>query len=321
MNETSLTKPKKLNPGDTIGVISPSSPVWSRADVHRACEWWEAMGYRLKFGVNLNKGKGYIAGSVEERSYDINQMIRDESVNAIIPLRGGCASAQILEHIDFDAFNLNPKIFAGFSDITSIHLAFAKRTNVVTFHTPTFARLAGGKLSDYTKECFFAAVANPFPLGHIGPAENGPWLFSICGGAVEAPIIGGNLSLLCASIGTPYEIDATGHILFMEEVNVEPWVIINQLTQLRNAKKLDGIAGVVIAQGEKVFPYRFDSTYQSNDSYEDVLYEFFKDMNVPALYGLPMGHTRDMISFPMRVMARLDADAKSLDILEAGVAP
>jgi muramoyltetrapeptide carboxypeptidase len=319
MRYKELIKPKRLKPNDTIGVKSPSSPAWSQADILKSCDWWEARGYNVKLAANLNKGYGYVAGTAEERAADVNRMISDESVAAIIPLRGGCSSAQILELIDFDAFNANPKIFAGFSDITSMHLAFAKRTDVVTFHAPTFCRLAGGYSSEYTVDSFFAVIANHHPIGNIFPAKDGAWLYKICGGVAEAPIIGGNLSLLCASIGTPYEFDADECILLIEEIGVEPWVVINYLTHLRNANKLDRVAGVVIAEGENVHPYRFEPTYHCNNSHEDVLYSFFKDMAVPVLYGMPMGHTRDMASIPMRVMARLDADAKSLEILEAGV--
>jgi len=314
-----LVKPKRLKPGDTVGIISPGSPAWSQANIRKVSEWWESHGYKVKLSANLNKRFGYSAGSALERADDVNEMIKDDSVSAIAPLHGGCSSAQILEYIDYDAFNSNPKIFTGYSDITSMHLAFAKFTNVITFHSPGCLKLANEQVSDYTIKHFFNAITSANPLGHITLANDKKWLYTIHGGTVTAPLIGGNLSLLCSSIGTPYEFDAENCILFIEEVNEEPWVVLNCLIHLQNAKKLDGVVGVVIAEGENVAPLKFEPSFECNKSHEDILHDFFVNKKIPVLYGLPMGHTMDMAPFPMRAMATLNASAKTLEIIEGGV--
>ena len=213
-----MIKPKRLSPGDTIGVISPASPSENRSEVFRAKEYIEAMGYKVVIGKNVNKTRGITAASEEDRLDDIHEMFRRDDVDAVFVTQGGYGCAQLLRNLDFDLIKEHPKILTGFSDITALHLAINKVCDMVTFHAPGMARFNDEELTEYTKESFFRNLSSPEPPGEIKKASPKKWLVRINGGTCEAPVIGGNLTLICASLGTPWEIDTKGKILFFEDV-------------------------------------------------------------------------------------------------------
>lgn len=314
-----LRKPKHLEKGDTIGVVSPASPSQKRSEVFRAAETLEQMGYKVVIGKNVNKSKGFVAANEEERAADINEMFRRDDVDAVFVTQGGYGSAQIINRLNYDVIKSNPKIFTGFSDITSLHMAINKFSGVTTFHGPGMARFNSQELTDYTKEYFFKAIADVEPIGVIRKANEKEWLHRITGGVAQAPIIGGNLSLLCATLGTPYEVDTKGKLLFFEEVETEPWLIDHSLSHLRNAGKLEGVAGIMVGDCYGCEPNKHEPGFYCDTDLEDVLEYYLKNLGVPVLYGLPLGHTDDIATLPLGVMAKLDADAKEFTILESGV--
>ena len=314
-----MIKPKRLSPGDTIGVISPASPSENRSEVFRAKEYIEAMGYNVVIGKNVNKTKGITAASEKDRLDDIHEMFRRDDVDAVFVTQGGYGCAQLLRNLDFDLIKEHPKILTGFSDITALHLAINKVCDMVTFHAPGMARFNDEELTEYTKESFFRNLTSPEPPGEIKKANPKKWLVSLSGGTCEAPVIGGNLTLICASLGTPWEIDTKGKILFFEDVEAEPWVMDHMLSHLRNAGKLDDAAGFVIGECTDCVPRKNDPGYFTDLSIEDVFEYYLKPLGKPVLYGLPMGHSDDLATLPLGVMARLDADKKTFTVLESGV--
>jgi muramoyltetrapeptide carboxypeptidase len=314
-----MIKPKRLSPGDTIGVISPASPSENRSEVFRAKEYIEAMGYNVVIGKNVNKTRGITAASEEDRLYDIHEMFRRDDVDAVFVTQGGYGCAQLLRNLDFDLIKEHPKILTGFSDITALHLAINKVCDMVTFHAPGMARFNDEELTEYTKESFFRNLSSPEPPGEIKKASPKKWLVRINGGTCEAPVIGGNLTLICASLGTPWEIDTKGKILFFEDVEAEPWVMDHMLSHLRNAGKLDDAAGFVIGECTDCVPRKNDPGYFTDLSIEDVFEYYLKPLGKPVLYGLPMGHSDDLATLPLGVMTRLDADKKTFTVLESGV--
>ena len=314
-----MIKPKRLSPGDTIGVISPASPSENRSEVFRAKEYIEAMGYNVVIGKNVNKTRGITAASEEDRLDDIHEMFRRDDVDAVFVTQGGYGCAQLLRNLDFDLIKEHPKILTGFSDITALHLAINKVCDMVTFHAPGMARFNDEELTEYTKESFFRNLTSPDPPGEIKKASPKKWLVRINGGTCEAPVIGGNLTLICASLGTPWEIDTKGKILFFEDVEAEPWVMDHMLSHLRNAGKLDDAAGFVIGECTDCVPRKNDPGYFTDLSIEDVFEYYLKPLGKPVLYGLPMGHSDDLATLPLGVMTRLDADKKTFTVLESGV--
>ena len=314
-----MIKAGRLQPGATIGVVSPASPSMYRSEVPRAKEYLEAMGYRVVIGKNVNKTKGFTAASEQDRADDINEMFARDDIDAVFVTQGGYGSAQILDKIDYEMIRNHPKIFTGFSDITALHLAINKKAGVVTFHAPGMARFNDEELTEYTKESFFRTLGQTDPPGEIKKADPKNWLTTIYGGVCEAPVIGGNLSLIRNTLGTPYEIDCKGKILFFEDLDTEPWIFDDTLCHLRNAGKLDDAVGFIIGHCENCIPNDYKPGFVCDISLEDVLLYYLEPLKKPALYGLPMGHGDDLATLPLGVMTRLDADKKTFTVLEAGV--
>lgn len=314
-----MIRPKKLAVGDTIGVISPASHTEKKSDVLRAAETLQKMGFKVVIGKNVNKTRGFVAASEEERAADFNEMFRREDISAVFVTQGGYGSAQIIPLLDFDAVAQHPKIFTGFSDITSLHLAVQKFCGLVTFHGPGMSRFTSEHLSDYTETQFFKAVAASAPLGEIPVADKKAWLHTISPGTAEGELTGGNLTLVCASLGTPYQIDTQDKILFFEDVDVEPWIYDHMLSHLRNAGLLKSLKGIVIGDCVDCNPRKHNPGYYSDTHLEDVLEYYLKPLGIPVLYGLPLGHSKDMATLPLGVRVRLDADQKSFTVLESGV--
>lgn len=314
-----MLKPKKLYPGATIGVVSPASPSECPSELPRAKFFWESMGFHVVFGEHVDLRKGFVAASETERAADINAMFANPAIDAVCCTRGGYGSAQIIRHLDFDTIGQNPKIFTGFSDITSLHLAIGKYTGLVTFHGPGFSRFNPEDLTEYTKDWFFKALMGDGPLGAIPLADEKKWLHTITEGVAEGELVGGNLTLLCASMGTPFQPDTAGKVLFIEDVDTEPWMIDHAMSHLRNAGVLDGVAAVVIGECENCVPYDYKPGYLSDVHVEEVFEYYLKNLGVPVMYGLPLGHTSDMATLPLGTRVRLDSKNKIFTVLENGV--
>jgi len=313
----SMLKPKVLHKGDTIGVISPASPSFKKSEVIRGTETLKQWGFNVVLSKNLNKSKGFTAGTDRERADDFNDMFARDDVDAVFVTQGGYGSARLMNYIDFDLVRQNPKVFIGFSDITSLHLAIHKFTGLVTFHGPGISRYNPEDLTEYTKKHLLKALTSTEPIGPITLSDEKKWIDTIYPGACEAPIIGGNLTLLCATLGTPYEVDTRGKILFIEELETEPWIFDHMLTHLKNAGKFDDLAGVVVGECIECTPRLHNPGYYVDTSLEDLLFEFFEPLMVPAIHGLPIGHTKDLATLPIGVKAKLDASKKDFTIIES----
>jgi muramoyltetrapeptide carboxypeptidase len=314
-----MNKPKGLKKGDTIAIVSPASPSENKSDLVRCLDWLDKHGYNAVVGKNVNKTKGFTAASEEERAEDLNEMFAREDVDAIFCTQGGYGSAQLFRHLDFLTIRKNPKIFTGFSDITSLHLMFQKFCNFVTFHSPGIARFNSEELTDYTMNQFFKGIESGAPLKQIPLADEKKWLNVFGGGTAEGTLIGGNMTLLCASLGTPFEFDCKGKILLLEEVEAEPWTIDHMFSHLRNSGKLGDAAGIVVGECKDCIPFKCNPGYLCDTGLEDVLEYYLTPLGVPALHGLPLGHTKDMATLPLGVRVRLDADNKKFEVLESGV--
>ncbi|TYS67780.1 LD-carboxypeptidase [Sutcliffiella horikoshii] len=312
-------KPKRLQKGDTIGIVAPASPHYNRSDIIRGIETLEEWGFRVVVGENVHNKHEYLAGTDEERAHDFNEMFRNDQVDAVFVTQGGYGSARMLRYIDFELVRNNPKIFIGYSDITSIHLAIQKYTGLVSFHGPGMAGFNSEDLTDYRKEFLFKALMETEPIGEIRKANEKKWINQINKGEAEGELVGGNLTLVCASLGTPYEIDTKGKILFLEEVWSEPWNIDHMFTHLLHAGKLQEAAGIVIGECTLCEPKKMDPGFHVTFSLEDILYDFIEPLGIPAIHGLPIGHTEDLATLPMGVNAYLDATNKKLFVTESGV--
>lgn len=313
-----LIRPRALRPGDTVGLITPATYVPDPDRLWLAERTVRHFGLRPKMGRNAGRRLGTYSSTLDERLDDLHAMFRDPEVRGVFCIRGGYGSAQLLDRIDYDLIRRNPKVFLGYSDITALHLAIHQRTRLITFHGPmTLARF-----TDYTQEHFRRALFETAPLGRLSnPPENNALrpahpLRALRPGTATGPLTGGNLTLITAGLGTPYEIATQGHILFLEDIDEEPYSIDRMLTQLRLAGKLNGVAGVIFGECSNCQPRGGDAYY----SLGEVVANILGGLNVPVLYGLTIGHTDDQLTLPLGVAATLNADAGTLEITGAALA-
>lgn len=315
-----LLKPKVLNARDSVGLITPSTAVTDPEKLNTAERTVRYFGLVPKWGKNVGKRAGYVGGSIEERVDDLHAMFSDASVKAVFCVRGGYGSGQLLKNIDYDLIRRNPKIFIGYSDITAMHLAIHRLTGLVTFHGP----VPMSAFTPYTQAAYRKALFEARPIGELSnpPEANelrpGHTLRMVRPGKAQGPLIGGNLSLIAATMGTPYEIDTRGRILFIEDVEEQPYSIDRMLTQLRLAGKLEQAAGVIFGECHDCRARDYQPSFvEGSFTTPEVVDRILGELRVPVLSGLTIGHTDDQLTLPLGVMATLDAGKRTLTVEEA----
>lgn len=319
--EPALIKPRALREGDAVGLITPATYVSDPDQLQSAERTLRYFGLVPRFGRNVRKRTGYLGGSIAERISDLHEMFADQEIKAIFCIRGGYGSGQLLDKIDYDLIRRNPKIFLGYSDITALHLAIFKRTGLVTFHGPVVL----SRYTEYTQQAFRRAVFTAKPMGAFtNPKEANELrpqhsLRTIRSGEASGRLVGGNLSLIAMTMGTPFEIDTENKILFLEDVGEEPYRIDRMLTNLRLAGKLHRAAGIIFGECAECTPRDFRPGFQSTFSLGEVLDNVLGDLPIPVLSGLTIGHTTDQLTLPLGVSATLDASRGELTIKEAAV--
>jgi muramoyltetrapeptide carboxypeptidase len=316
-----LIKPERLCPGDTVGIIAPSSPPPDPKAVDRAADAVEQFGFVPRLSNNIRARNGFLAGGDRERAADVMQMFTDKEVKAIICLRGGYGAARMLSLLDYRVIRRHAKIFSGFSDITSLHCAFAKKVNMVSIHAPMLnGGLQSKELKEFTRASFFRTITEAKPPGSVVADYDKKNISTVRCGVAEGCLIGGNLSVLCAAIGTRFEPSFKGKILFIEDVHEQPYRLDRMLTQLLNAGILQQVAGVAVGINSDC---EDDGKDQVLDEYRqspaDVMAERLEPLGVPVVMGLPFGHVEFNATIPVGALARLDGDNGDLIITEAAV--
>ena len=305
-----MIKPKGLKLGNTIGIIAPASST-TEEKVDKVYEKLTEMGFKVKMGKSPNSRHGYLSGTDEIRSNDINEMFKDDEVDGIICIRGGYGTPRILDLLDYDAIKNNPKVFVGYSDITALHIAFNQKSGLVTYHGPMAASDIIGDFDDFSKEGLLNIIMGKDWDGKISNPE-GEEITTINGGIAEGEIIGGNLCLISDTMGTPYEIDVKGKILFIEEIGEEPYKIDRMLNQLKLAGKFEEASGIILGD----FNNCDNGKHDENLSLAQVFEDHIKPAGKPTIYNLQSGHCNPMVTLPFGIKARLDADKQELIILD-----
>lgn len=312
-----MKKPKALIKGDTIGLIAPSSPVsGNTADIiEKSVASLVEQGFRVVVDESCFSKYGYLSGTDKIRAAGVNRMFADQCIDAVFCLRGGYGTPRILDMLDYEVIKNNPKLFIGYSDITAVHIAINQLCGIVTLHgiMPSSEMVHG--LLPFTKESYLKAITSTEPLGELkNPIDNNIMCF--VPGVVEGELIGGNLSLIAAAIGTPYEIDTKDKILFIEDIGEYTYRVDRMLTQLRLAGKFKDCAGIVLGDFTNC-----DVEY--GNEYGLSLMQVFNDIIVPAgkpvIYNFKAGHCNPTLTFPLGVKAILDADYCRLTITEAAL--
>jgi muramoyltetrapeptide carboxypeptidase len=313
-------KPPALPDGGRIAVVAPSSPPQTRSEIEQATDYFAQLGYELVFGPHHRAVHGYLAGTDEQRAADLQWALSEPGIDMVHALGGGYGAARLYPLIDWSALG-DPRIFCGFSDITALHLMLAKHGPWTTFYGPNFTRFTRKKdeLTQETKEWFHRAFA-PQPLGRVFEDPDDPYVLTLGGGRAEAPIVGGCLTLLSHSIGTPYEVETDGCIVMAEDLNEEPYMVDAALHHLIRAGKLEGAAGFVFGTNVNLHSQTIPEGVDSSLSIEELLDELIAPLGIPAIANVPVGHGKHMATIPLGARARLDADAKTLEIVEPGVA-
>jgi muramoyltetrapeptide carboxypeptidase len=317
-----LLRPRRLSPGQTVGLIAPSSPPNEPEHIRFAIDILESLGFRVRPGAHLFDRAGYFAGTDAARAADVNAMFADDGVDAIWCVRGGYGASRILPLLDYDRMARNPKALIGYSDITALHMALHTQAGLVSFHGPVPWRALTAYALGEMKRVLWEPAA-PVPLGapppfdrREGHLDRDNRVTALLPGRAQGRLIGGNLCLMAHLSGTPYAPDLRGAILFLEDVD-EPYYRIDRfLTQLWLAGRLDGVAGIAFGKFTRCEP---SASYVQNRVLEDVLAERCRALGVPAVAGLMIGHVDDQTTVPIGCLAELDAGAGTLTLLEPGV--
>ena len=308
-------KPPALQPGDTIGIIAPASNI-KRELLEAGCDALRKLGYKPFYLDSIFDKSLYFAGSTERRARELEEMFSRDDVQAIVCARGGYGSNYLLDSINLADLKSHPKIFLGYSDITSLLTYISDAIGLVTFHGPMvakdFAHSDGIDLGSWE-----AALTAPSAWTINFGAESGAK--SLVVGSAEGKLYGGCLSMLVASLGTPYDIHTAGTILFIEDVAAKPYQIDRMLMQLKLAGKFEDVRGIIFGE-------MLDCSQNKDQDYtlEQVVLGVIGDLGVPVAYGLRSGHvSHGNITLPLGVRAQLNVDKKegSLRILESATTP
>ena len=291
--------PPLLAAGSHVALVSPAGPFSNDAELERAKNNVKRFGWEPVVMTNARARDGYLAGTDDQRARDLNNAINDKDIQAIWCLRGGYGAMRILRALDYQALKRNPKALIGYSDVTALHAAWGRFANLVSFHGPT-ARQA---IPPFAAESLQRAVARgEDPCGEMAKAR------TLVGGKAHGTLVGGNLALLTALIGTPYSPDYSGAILVIEDVNEAHYRLDRMLMTLALSGALAGVAGIVFGRFTDI-PKEFGDEDWSLDR---VLADTATRVGVPCVSGAPFGHIDDQWTIPLGARAELDADARTL---------
>ena len=314
------TLPQRLRPGDLVGLVSPSSPTLTPDAIDRSIEHLEKLGFKAKPGRNVRKRLGFLAGQDRERAADLMEMFNDRKVRGIFCVRGGYGAARILPLLDYRAIRENPKVLAGFSDITNLHCALLLKSNLISLQGPMLAhQLVKKDYPDFSRDSLWRAVTEPAPAGSILRGYKLKTVAVVRRGKVEGELIGGNLTVLSHLIGTAFEPSVRGKILVLEEVDEAPYRVDRLLTHLLNAGVLQKAAGVAVGVCLNCEDPKAKSGKEYRQSLDDVLRERLQPLKVPVVIGLPFGHADHNATLPIGGRAILDGNRGDLIITQGAV--
>lgn len=309
-----MLKGKALRPGDTIGLTAPSGAVRTENGLERGIDYLKGMGFKVKVGESCGQVHGYLSGTDEVRARDVNRMFEDDQVDAVFCLKGGYGTPRILDRLDYDVVRKHPKLFVGYSDITTMHIAYNQLCGLVTLHGPMASSdMIFQSHTAFTAQHFLKAITTTQPLGQLDNPPGMP-LVKLSGGKAAGVLCGGNLSLVATSLGTPWEIDTRGKILFLEDIGEKTYRIDNMLTQLRLAGKLEDCAGILLGD--------FTDCPVEYPDFGLTLEQVFDELlpkNKPVIAGLKAGHGDNKLTLPLGVGCEVDADALSIAITEGAL--
>ena len=320
LQQPASIKPPRLRPGDTVGLVAPASATFQQVELDIARESLEALGLKVKSGRHIMDRHGSLGGQDSDRAADINRFFADDSVKAVLPTRGGWGTSRLLPLLDYDVIRRNPKILMGYSDITALLNGIHARTGLVTFHGPN----AGGRWDEYSvglvKRVLFDSEAVMFdnPKGTndrnvLTQIENR--IRTISPGKATGRLLGGNLTVLTAILGSPYVPDFTGAILFLEDVGEDWYRVDRMMTSLKLAGILGKVRGVIFGTCSECGPGEGFASFTPEEIFADHL----APLGVPAWQGAMIGHAQPQWTLPVGAMVTIDATLGTVTMTEGAV--
>ena len=308
-------KPKKLRRKDLIGIISPASATNDEKLVENGIKYIESLGYKTIVGKNVGKVRGYLAGTDEERIDDIHQMFGDKNVKAIFCLRGGYGAFRLLDKIDYKLIQKNPKIFVGFSEITALQMAFLKKSNLISFAGPMVVPNFSSEIDTFTEERFWRSITSTASRERIQISAK-QQLSKIKIGQTTGRLIGGNLSVFSALIGTGYVPELMNKILFLEEIDEPPYKIDRMLNQLKLNNSFKKLNGIILGSFKGCIE---QDKNKKTLTLEEVWNDYFESVKIPVIHSFPHGHIKDMVTMPLGIKVRMNMKKKFVEFTESGV--
>lgn len=314
-----IIKPKRLEQGNTIALVAPAGVI-EESELKESIQNLEMLGFKCVFKESILEKHGYLAGSDERRTAELNEMFGRKDVDGIICVRGGYGCARILPMLDYQTIKNNPKVLCGYSDITALLYGIYKKTGLIAFHGP----VGTSTYNDFSKQNFNDVLVNPsekkvlWNAVEVDPPENKK-LITIRSGKASGGLVGGNLSIVVSMIGTEYDVDTSGKIIFLEEIGEEPYRIDRMLTQMIQSGKFEKAAGIALGVFEKCEVKTTDPAFTNSLTLQEVLYDKLYSLNIPIVYGFSFGHVVNKFTLPFGIMTEIDADNQTLTLLEPAV--
>ena len=312
-------KPKAIRPGDRIGIVAPASAPNDPNRLDIGMEGFRQLGFEPVVAPNGRKKLGFLGGTDQERADDIHTMFSDPTIAGIVCARGGYGTTRMVDLLDPEIIAKNPKVFVGYSDISTLSAFFYEQCDLVSFYGPMIAVEFAKGPTPFVQESFLRMLTRPEPYGPIGAPEGWTLKKTLVGGKVSGEIAGGCLCLFESVLGTPFEVKMRDKIFFFEDIDAEPYQMDRSLTHLLYAGFFEGVRGIAIGECAGCEHVEGRSGYDNCQSLEDVIRDRLEPLGVPIVMGLPFGHGTEKATLPYGVQATLDADACELIVTEPAV--
>lgn len=320
MKNPRLIIPKRLKKGDTVGLIAPAGIITTQK-LEDTKKVLNQLGYKTLYTKNVLLKKGYLAGEDKEKLEDLHFMFKSDEVNAILCIRGGYGTMRLLSDIDYDLIARHPKILIGYSDITALLLAIYKKTGMFGFHgvvgTSAFTEYTLNNFSSILTDVSETKIIHSFPPHPDSDEAYLPYILNR--GKAQGRLIGGNLALLAALMGTPFEPDFEDKIVFIEDIDEAPYRIDRMLTQLLLSGKLQKAAGIVLGVFNACDLNREDLSSKNSLSLKQVITDRLSSLKIPIMYGFSFGHIQNQAIFPVGIYAEMNTESFTIHLLEPSV--
>jgi muramoyltetrapeptide carboxypeptidase len=308
-----MIKPRPLQPGDTIAVVAPASPM-QVSKLETGLDYLKKQGYRIELGEHIFDSYGYLAGHDKDRMNDLLAMFASPNVDAIISCRGGYGTPRLLDSIDYNIIAKNPKIFVGYSDLTALQLAIWKHTNLVTFSGPMVAVEMASEILPFTETYFWRLLCQN-RMDDLFNADQKQSLQILQPGKAKGVLLGGCLSLVSSIIGTKHQPDFTGAILILEDIGEQPYRIDRYLAQLQSAGIFQQVNGIILSQ----FVDCLEKEGEPTLTLDEIFHDYFSSLSIPVVSNFLYGHTPKKFTIPFGVTIEIDTGIPGIQLLETAV--